>query len=165
MTHATQKKQRALKCPPTPPRPDPETCTQAPPEVLPEALVQSVMLRIEHAVRWANWSMAARVLQDAAAAHRGLAEESLRPIELRPIAALNTLAGLPNALVYALRAIRGPAGPLETVQDLLDMGQLELARHPGLTFQRIEHVWQAIERSRAAIERETTGALYWQIMA
>jgi hypothetical protein len=123
------------------------------------------MLRLEHAVRWANWPMVARVLQDAAQAHRGLAEDSLRPIEHRPIAALNTLAGLPNQLVYALRAIRGPRGPLETVQDLLDLGQLELARHPGLTFQRIEHVWAAIERSRAAIERETTGALYWQIMA
>ena len=165
-TRPAAKRSRVPAAKPTvEPRPDPEPCSQPPPCVLPEPLVRSVMLRLEHAVRWANWAMAARVLRDAAQAHRGLAEDTLRPIEQRPIASLNTLAGLPNALVYALRACRGPGGPLQTVQDLLDLGQLELARQPGLTFQRIEHVWHAIEHARAAIEQDTARLLCWRITA
>lgn len=145
------------------PPPEPEDCDQAPPCVLPEPLVRSVMLRLEHAVRWANWPMVLRICRDAALSYRGLADDTLRPIEQRPIEQLNTLAGLSNQLVYALRAVRGPEGPLATVQDVLDQGQLALARQPGMTWQRVERVWAAIEHSRTAIERDAATLLCWQI--
>lgn len=147
------------------PRPDPLACTQEPPSVLPESLVRSTLLRLEHAVRWANWPMVLRVCQDARRAHEQLAHELLQPIEQRPIEALNALAGLPRATVYALRTLRNHRGPLQTVQDVLDYGEIPLTTAPGMTWQRAEEVLRAIERARATIDREIDRQACWTIIA
>jgi hypothetical protein len=109
--------------------------------------------------------MVLRVCQDARRAHEQLAREILQPIEQRPIEALNTLAGLPRATVYALRTLRNHQGPLQTVQDVLDYGEVALTTAPGMTWQRAEEVQRAIQHARAVIDHEIDAQACWTIVA
>jgi hypothetical protein len=134
----------------------------APPQVVPEELVRSVMLRINHAVRWGNWAMVDRVIQDARRQSREIAHEILCPLEDRPVECLHELAGLPEHLIKPLRLVNRFARRPVTIGEVLAYGS-RLSDHEPYLGRRAEYVWAAIRAARRRIERETQALTCWSI--
>lgn len=146
------------------PRPAPEPPPPVPVQVVPDELVESVMLRLDHAVRWGNWDMADRVLADAKRQTHEIAHEAVRPLEERPVECLHELAGLPEALIRPLRIVNDFARRPVTVGELLDFGRARLATHDAYQGNRASMVWGAIRIARRQIERQIQDLTCWRIV-
>jgi len=141
--------------------PNPEDLPLDPPQIVPEDLVESVMLRLDHAVRWGNWSMVERVLEDARRQSHEIAHEAIRPVEERPVECLRELAGIPVSLITPLRLVNHYAREPVTVGQVLCYGRARLAGHDAYRDGRAAILWAAIKVARRQIERQLQALTCW----
>lgn len=141
--------------------PGPEDLPFDPPQILPDDLVESVMLRLDHAVRWANWEMVERVIQDARRQSQEIAHEAVRPVEERPVECLHELTGLPESLISPLRLVNRYARRPVTVGEVVAYGRAQLAGHEAFRDGRAALVWASIKVARRQIERQLQALTCW----
>lgn len=145
-------------------QPEPDTGPVDPPQIVPESLVESVLLRVDHAVRWANWDMVQRILDDARRQSREITQEALRPVEERTVDCLHELAHLPEAWIKPLRCVNRYAKRPVTIRELLDFGEPQLADHQPYDPARARMIFAAVQVARRQIDRRLQALTCWRLV-
>lgn len=140
-----------------------ENCPAEPPSIIPPDLVDSVVFRIERAVRWANWDLAHRIVLDAKRQADETAELDLVPLEQRPVECLYDLSGLPLPWCHALACCKHGRRPPILVGDVLRYGEDRLALHEPFGPQRARFVHLCIAVARRQLARQLLHYLHWQL--
>jgi len=138
-----------------------EHCPAEPPSVIPRDLVDSVVFRVERAVRWANWDLAHRIVMDAKRAADETAEVDLLPLDQRPVECLYDLAGLPLPWCRALACCKPGRRPPVLVRDVVRYGELRLSTHELFGARGARFVHACIAVARRQITRAMMGYLQW----
>lgn len=143
---------------------DPPACAPQIPVVVSGDMLRGAMLRLEQAVSWGAWDLCDRILADLRRQTADAAEEDLRPLEDRPVACLQELAGLPRKLADGLRCVNGYKRKPVLVGELLQYGRARLGTHEMYQDGKARIVWAAIGAAKRSIERRLAELTCWRVI-
>lgn len=134
-----------------------------PPQLVSDDLVNSVLFRLEHAVKWANWDMAGRVIADAKRSSQEVVDDWIQPLEQRSVACLHQLAGLAPSTISALRCVNHYARRPVTVGELITYGRARLEQHEPFQGGKARIVFAAVGAARRELDRRIAKLCCWRI--